>query len=270
MDLLKRQLAPITEPAWALMEQQADLTIKANLSARRLVDFNGPHGWDYSALNLGRLDLAHNHTPDGVYFGLRKVQPLVELRIPFQMKTMELDCASRGAADIDFTPLINASATIARFEENAVYNGFKDGGILGMLKATTQKHITLSSDGNQYPGLVAQALNALRIAGIGGPYALVLGSDPYQSLAEASGDGYPALRRVERLLGGPVLWSPVLEGGVLLSTRGGDFELTIGQDFSIGYAAHDRTAVELYLAESFTFRVLEPEALVAFALKKKN
>jgi uncharacterized linocin/CFP29 family protein len=65
------------------------------------------------------------------------------------------------------------------------------------------------------------------------------------------------------LIDGPIVWAPVLvEGAVLLSTRGGDYELTVGQDWSVGYAAHDRTKVELYLTESFTFRVLESKAAI--------
>ncbi|HPC23846.1 MAG TPA: family 1 encapsulin nanocompartment shell protein, partial [Phycisphaerae bacterium] len=62
---------------------------------------------------------------------------------------------------------------------------------------------------------------------------------------------------------GDILWSPALDGGLLLSKRGGDFEMTVGQDIVIGYAHHDRYKVELYLTESFTFRVLEPLAAVA-------
>jgi uncharacterized linocin/CFP29 family protein len=59
------------------------------------------------------------------------------------------------------------------------------------------------------------------------------------------------------------VWAPAIQGGaVLLSVRGGDFELTVGQDLSIGYATHDRTDVELYLTESFTFRVLEEKAAI--------
>ena len=55
---------------------------------------------------------------------------------------------------------------------------------------------------------------------------------------------------------------PALEGALLLSVRGGDFELTVGQDLSIGYAYHEKHKVELFLTESFTFRVLEPTAAV--------
>jgi uncharacterized linocin/CFP29 family protein len=50
-----------------------------------------------------------------------------------------------------------------------------------------------------------------------------------------------------------------------MSTRGGDFELDIGQDFSIGYLSHSAKTVELYLQETFTFRVLTTEAAVALA-----
>jgi uncharacterized linocin/CFP29 family protein len=71
------------------------------------------------------------------------------------------------------------------------------------------------------------------------------------------------LRIEEAMKDGPLVWAPALDaGGVLVSTRGGDYELTVGQDLSIGYTAHDRTEVELFLTESFTFRVLEAKAAV--------
>jgi uncharacterized linocin/CFP29 family protein len=57
---------------------------------------------------------------------------------------------------------------------------------------------------------------------------------------------------------------------VVASQRGGDFELTVGEDFSLGYLEHSGAAVRLYLQESFTFRVLSPEAAVAFAYRKEN
>ncbi|HEX3343096.1 MAG TPA: family 1 encapsulin nanocompartment shell protein, partial [Polyangiaceae bacterium] len=107
-------------------------------------------------------------------------------------------------------------------------------------------------------------LEVLRAAGINGPYALALGVQAYDELDADSEDGYPLRRRfAETLPDVALVWAPALQGGaVLLSTRGGDYELTVGQDLSIGYAAHDRTDVELYLTESFTFRVLEEKAAV--------
>ena len=58
------------------------------------------------------------------------------------------------------------------------------------------------------------------------------------------------------------MWAPAVSGAVVISQRGDDHELTVGQDFSIGYLDHTATAVRLYLQESFTFRVLSPEAAV--------
>jgi uncharacterized linocin/CFP29 family protein len=51
----------------------------------------------------------------------------------------------------------------------------------------------------------------------------------------------------------------------VLSQRGGDFELTIGQDFSIGYLSSDATSVSLYLEESLSFRINTPGAAVHLA-----
>ena len=49
----------------------------------------------------------------------------------------------------------------------------------------------------------------------------------------------------------------------MLTTRGGDFGLYIGQDVSIGYLSHDDKSVRLYLQETFTFLLLTTEASVA-------
>jgi len=53
----------------------------------------------------------------------------------------------------------------------------------------------------------------------------------------------------------------------VLSRRGGDFEMTVGQDLTIGYKIHNAREVELYFTESFTFRVLELAAAVELKLQ---
>lgn len=50
---------------------------------------------------------------------------------------------------------------------------------------------------------------------------------------------------------------------MVLSQRGGDFTLSVGQDLSIGYLDHDADTVNLYLEESFTFQTEEPDAAIA-------
>jgi uncharacterized linocin/CFP29 family protein len=112
---------------------------------------------------------------------------------------------------------------------------------------------------------LAEAVSELRLAGVNGPYRLVLGAEAYTALYGASDDGYPIFEHVHHLFDGDIVWAPAIKGGFVLTTRGGDFELAIGQDLSIGYLSHSASTVELYLQESFTFRLLTTEAVVALS-----
>src|SRR5262249_8302513 len=113
-----------------------------------------------------------------------------------------------------------------------------------------------------YPNAVAQAITELRLAGVGGPYALLLSADAYTAVAETSDHGYPIHEHVARVLGGDgqIIWAPALSGALLLSTRGGDYELHLGQDLSIGYLGHDERTIQLYFQESLSFQVQTSEA----------
>jgi len=261
MDVLKRELAPIVDAAWSAIEGDAISVLKANLSARRVVDFDGPKGFDFSAVNLGRLTFGQDPSSNGVRFGVRSVLPLIELRVPFQMDIWELDNLARGADNVETTAVIQAALKLAAFEERAIYNGFEPAGVHGLRQCSPHTPLRLGGDAARYPDAVARAMLLLSDAGVGGPYALVLGDRLFREL---SGDVtvYPPLQRISKMIDGPILHSAVLDAGLLVSTRGGDFRLTVGQDASIGYEHHDQKQISLYLTESFTFRVLTPEAAV--------
>jgi uncharacterized linocin/CFP29 family protein len=261
-DILRRHLAPIADGAWQEIERQGMRTLKGNLSGRKLVDFCGPHGWDFAAVNLGRLDTDSGEAQDGLAWGVRKVLPLVEIRVPFSLGIWALDDMARGAKNPDLAPMEAAARKVAIFEETAIYHGFGGGGIQGLLSGSSHAPLPLGDRGGLME-TVERAVLTLQKAGIGGPFALVLGTEPYQWLMAGEPNAYPLCKRVEALVSGGIRWSPVLQGGAVLSRRGGDFELTVGQDLAIGYKLHDARDVELYFAESFTFRVLEPAAAVA-------
>jgi uncharacterized linocin/CFP29 family protein len=90
----------------------------------------------------------------------------------------------------------------------------------------------------------------------------VLGADLYTAASGGTDEGYPIFHHIERVVDGGTIWAPAIEGAFVLTTRGGAFELDIGQDISIGYLGHSSTTVELYFQETFTFRVLTTEASV--------
>jgi len=265
-DLLRREMAPIADAAWKEIELQSSRTLKGNLSGRKLVDFCGPHGWQFAAVNLGRLDVSAGQEVDGVGWALHQVLPLVEIRVPFRLGIWDLDDVERGAKNPELGALTEAARKVAIFEETAIYRGFTGAGIKGMLEVARHPPVPLTHDRGQLTESVELALLAVQEAEIGGPFALVLGTEPYKWLMAGEANAYPLRERIKALVKGGIHWTPLLEGGAVLSRRGGDFELTVGQDLAIGYKQHNAQDVDLYYTESFTFRVLEPAAAVELRL----
>ena len=130
--------------------------------------------------------------------------------------------------------------------------------------------MTLPGDVRDYPDAIAQALSQLRLVGVNGPDAVLLGADASIALAETSDHGYPLLEHVKRLVDVKINWMPAIEGAFVVTTRGGDFDLHIGHAISIGYLSHTDTAVVLYLQETFTFLLLTAEAAIALAPPVKS
>jgi uncharacterized linocin/CFP29 family protein len=262
MNHLRRELAPITAAGWLEIEKEATRTLKRTLAARKLVDFIGPKGWEASAVGLGRDDPHGTRPNTGVEAHIRKVLPLVELRVPFEMNRADLDDVERGARDPDTDPVIAAARAIAIAEDRAVFHGFAAAGIRGICEAQAGVAVPINENYEHFPEAVATALNRLRDEGVDGPYAIGLGEVCYKQLTQTTHGGYPVIEHVRHLIDGPLVWAPAVDGSVVLSMRGGDFELTVGQDFSIGYIDHDAEKVRLYLEESFTFWLQSPQAAI--------
>jgi uncharacterized linocin/CFP29 family protein len=266
MNHLLRSHAPISDAGWKLLDEEARERLTPPLAARRLVDFSGPLGWEHSATNLGRTVALQANRGKEVTGLQRRVLPLVELRADFELSRAELRDADRGADDIDLEPLDVAAQQIAVAENVAVFHGWQ-GAIQGIAEVSPHEQIARGSGGaDKYPVHVAGAVERLLTNGIAGPYGLALGRDHYRRVIEtAEHGGYPLLEHLRKIVDGPIIWTPGLEGAVVLSARGGDFVFECGQDLSIGYDSHDGEVVRLYLQESFSFHVATPDAAVVLA-----
>ncbi len=264
MNNLHRELAPISDAAWTQIEEEASRTLKRYLAGRRVVDLQGPGGVALAAVGTGHLqDIAA--PGDGILARQREVKALVELRVPFELERRMIDDVGRGAKDSDWQPAKDAARRIAFAEDGAIFEGYAAGGIEGIRQGTSNPLMTLPADVRNYPDAIAQALNQLRLVGVDGPYSVLLSADAYTALAEARDYGDPVLEHVRRLIDGEIFWAPAIAGAFVVTTRGGDFDLYVGQDLSIGYASHTDTTVRLYLQETFTFLLLTAEAAVALA-----
>jgi uncharacterized linocin/CFP29 family protein len=267
MSHLLRSHAPITESAWKLLDSEAKQRLTPALAARGLIDFSGPHGWQHSATNLGRAKPVAAAPVEDVAGAQRRVLALAELRANFTVSVEELAAHERGAVDVDLASLDHAAHQIAVAENIAVFHGWQEVQLTGILTASPHEPQALGENPDGYPRAVAGAVELLLRSGVGGPYAMALGREQYRRVVEAAEHGgHLLLDHLRKILGGPIVWAPGLEGAVVLSRRGGDFIFDCGQDLSIGYQRHDGQAVHLYIEESFSFIAATPEAAVALAV----
>jgi uncharacterized linocin/CFP29 family protein len=262
MNHLLRALAPISEETWKLLDEEARQRLEPALAARRMADFSGPHGWAHSATNLGRTTRLDSAPVVGVSALQRSVLPLVELRADFELRRDELRDADRGADDVDLTPLDEAALRMGTAENSAVFHGWA-GVWNGIAQTSSHEASTLGDDPGSYPHEIARAVERLLSSGISGPFGLALGRDHYRLVIESTEKGHRIATHLKEITEGPIIWAPGVDGGMLVSLRGGDFILDSGEDLSIGYDFHDAVTVQLYLEESFSFHVATPEAAIA-------
>jgi uncharacterized linocin/CFP29 family protein len=259
---LYRDLAPVTEAAWGEIELEAARTFKRHVAGRRIVDVSEPGGAVTAAVGTGRL-IDVEAPSDGVVAHLRASKPLVRLRVPFTLSRNEIDDVERGAQDADWEPVKVAAKKLAFVEDRAIFEGYAAASIEGIRSASSNPPLTLPEDPRAIPDIITQALTELRLAGVDGPYSVLLSADVYTKVSETTEHGYPILEHINRLVNGDIIWAPAIDGAFVLTTRGGDFDLQLGTDVAIGYTSHDADSVQLYLQETLTFLCYTAEASVA-------
>jgi uncharacterized linocin/CFP29 family protein len=265
MNNLYRELAPVSDAAWASIEAEAKRTFELHVAGRRVTDVTGPDGDAVAALGTGhRTDI--DSPDDGVTAWLRTVLRVVEFRVPFTLARRDIDDVERGAQDSDWQPVKDAAKKIAFAEDRAIFEGYEAAGITGIRPASSNEPLTFPASVTGYPDVVSRAVSELRLAGVAGPYSLLLSADAYTAVSETADHGYPVRDHLSKVIDGDIIWAPAIAGGVVLSGRGGDYELRLGQDLSIGYLSHDAENVQLYFTETFTFALYTAEASVSIGL----
>ncbi len=130
MNNLHRELAPISDSAWAQIEEETSRTLKRYLAGRRVVAVHGPSGGGLSAVGTGHLQTI-TAPGKGIIARQREVKALVELRVPFELDRQSIDDVDRGANDSDWQPAKDAARQIAFAEDAAIFEGYAAAGIGG-------------------------------------------------------------------------------------------------------------------------------------------
>src|SRR5215475_217203 len=173
MNNLHRELAPISDAAWADIEEETTRTLKRYLAGRRVVDVHGPGGVGLSAVGTGHLETIAA-PGEGILARQREVKALVELRVPFELDRQQIDDVERGATDSDWQPAKDAAQKIAYAEDRVIFDGYPAAGIGGIRQGTSNPIITLPADVRHYPDAIAQALNQLRTSAGSGMMGLLV------------------------------------------------------------------------------------------------
>ncbi len=267
MDLFKQHLAPIAEASWEEINDTAEKVLKTTLSARKVLHVEGPEGLNMAAIPKGTLSLINEEKINEVASGLYDVDRLLESRITFELSRWELDNILRGKKDPDLDALEDAAEMLARYEEDTIYNGNKKAGIKGLVELAPHK-LSIGENANATLQAIAEGILLLQDAYTEKPFTLVVGDEVFKALNQVY-DGKLLCDAIENLIGGKVVRSKVLEGALLLPDNHPDLELTIGQDYTIGYTSHTDQVVRLFMMNSFTFRVLDEALIVYYKFYKK-
>ena len=77
---------------------------------------------------------------------------------------------------------------------------YRAAGIEGIRQTTSNPVLTLPDDARQIPDVISQALSELRLAGVDGPYSVLLSADAYTAVSETTEHGYPIREHLNRLV----------------------------------------------------------------------
>lgn len=260
MDFLKRELAPITANGWKEIEERAAAVLSKELSARKFIRVTGPLGRDVTSVTTGRMDVK---TKDDIKYGVYKVQPLIESRICFPLSRWELDNIERGAKDVDYTSLDDGVRKAAKFEEEAIFKGLEDGQVDGIYKSSSYEALDFGKTADETLKAIFDGVLKLDAAFAKKSYVLVVSNEKWYYLNTVVKE-YSLPEKLEKILGQKIIVSKSIDGAILLPYDDENIELIIGEDFALGYQNHNESAVELFVTESFTFRVLDPALIVLF------
>ena len=263
MEWLRRSAAPLSEKVWKEVDDIAGSMFKQTVVARRIVDFDGPRGWNHVATQLGTFKPAQAPQSSGkVRFSVPDVVLLTELRADFTIPWADIDIFERVGPTLSSKSIETAARDMALGEDALLFYGSSTNP--GLLTSRDTPRVALSDW--SHPGrLVADLLAAvekLDTLSVKGPYEAVLAPHHYYSYLRQTGEGgvYPAAKQLGIVIA-KVHNSPAIDGAVVFSTRGGDSLITVGGDFTVGYRFHDETAVHLFAVETIAAQLLNPEAI---------
>jgi uncharacterized linocin/CFP29 family protein len=258
---LGREDAPFEESVWEALDGVVIAAAKARLSARKLLDIEGPVG-----LAAKSVPLEDRPVADGdVSMASSRVLPIPLIEAAFALSARDLATFEETGFSLDSEAIARAAMAVAAAEDSLVFEGNKGLGIEGLLNAKGVLSVKLGKweEVGTAANDVIKALNALDDAGFHGPYILALSTGLYNMLYRIYPQGYQVeMQHVESIVGGRLVKAPgIKQGGVLLASGKQFASIVIGQDMATGFVGPTASGYEFKISESLAPRIRVPSSV---------
>lgn len=252
---LNKNIAPISDKSWEVINSRAKEVISSVLSARKALPIKNIG--EKKGINTGRISV---NEKSGIKYGVYQINPLVETRINFTLNRWELDNIERGVLDVDLSSLEKAVLEAAKFEEEAIYNGLPE--IKGLLDSSIHEPIPLGNTALGILSSISTGITLLKNSYAPGVLDFIVDYDTWIKINSSS--EFPIGKRVKDLIKGEVILSKFISSPILIPHKNENFEICVSQDFAIGYQGHTDKEVTLFITEDFTYRTLDEALVVIF------
>jgi len=258
---LGREDAPFDEKTWAALDEVVTSAAKSQLSARRLLDIEGPYGLATKSVPLEDKTVAEGDAR----LASSKVLPIPLIEAGFTLSARDLATFEETGFSLDAEAVARAAMAIAAAEDALIFEGNKGLGIEGLLTARGALSLKLGKweEVGAAANDVIHALNALDEAGFHGPYLLALAPALYNLLHRIYPQGYQIeMQHIESIVGSKVIKAPgIKSGGVLLASGKQFASIVVGQDMMTGFVGPSGSGYEFKVSESLAPRIRVPASV---------
>lgn len=181
---LNRQTSGFSDDLWSRIDATAVAAARDILTARRILDVDGPYGPGLTSIEVGDENVTQPGDDSKAATVAGRAIAVPMLRQPFDLSIRRVEGHLGKELPLDLRPVEDAAEAVARREEELIYYGLEETGLEGLMTAEGRNHMECS-DWDQVENAVndvLQAVTRLDHSGFRGPYALALSPVRYNAL----------------------------------------------------------------------------------------
>lgn len=259
---LQREDAPFGSEIWEQIDGCVIEAARSQLCGRRLLAVEGPFGLGLKSISKRDEQIKTRSSAD-VNVMCSPSLPLLMIQKSFIIGARDIAAFEEYGVAADFSEAANAALACAAQENEFIFNGAK-GLFSGLLNADgiqTCKIKGWNEVGKAVEDVI-QAVNILDKAGFHGPYAMGLSPELYNGLFHRYPQGNTTeIEHLKELISKGIFKLGGLPAGGILAAYGRQFgSIVLGQDLTTGFTGPSADGYEFSLTESFTLRLLVPQA----------